>query len=138
MNLFVNLATTDVARARTFFEAIGWSINPNFSDENAICVVLDDDKFLMVLHQDFFRTFLPDGKTVADPASAVGALVSFDLPDRASVDAFIERAAAAGATIGATQDLGFMYQRQFDDPDGNHFEPFWMDEDAAQHGPPAE
>jgi len=138
MNLFVNLTTTDVARARAFFEAIGWSINPNFSDENAICVVLDDDKFLMVLHQDFFRTFLPDGKTVAGPASAVGALVSFDLPDRASVDAFIERAAAAGATIGATQDLGFMYQRQFDDPDGNHFEPFWMDEDAAQHGPPAE
>lgn len=138
MNLFVNLTTTDVARARAFFEAIGWSINPNFSDENAICVVLDDDKFLMVLRQDFFRTFLPDGKTVADPASAVGALVSFDLPDRASVDAFIERAAAAGATIGATQDLGFMYQRQFDDPDGNHFEPFWMDEDAAQHGPPAE
>ncbi len=134
----MNLSTADVAAARAFYEGLGWTINPNFSDENAICVVLDADKFLMVLRRDFFAGCVPEGTGAGDPAVAVTALVSFDLPSRADVDAFIERAEAAGAKVGKTQDLGFMYQRQFDDPDGNHFEPFWMDPVAAESGPPSE
>jgi len=137
MQIFINLPVEDVDRAKAFYTALGWSINENFTDANAACVVLDDDKYLMVLRRDFYATFL-DGKTVGDPSTTSLALVSFDLPSREAVDAFTERAAAAGARIGMTQDLGFMYQRQFDDPDGNHFEPFWMDPAAAESGPPAE
>lgn len=137
MHIFINLPVTDVERSKEFFTAIDWGINENFTDENAACVVIEDDKYLMVLRRDFYGTFL-DGKQVGDPATTSLALVSFDLPSKEDVDAFIARAEEAGATVGRTLDLGFMYQRQFDDPDGNHFEPFWMDPVAAQQGPPSE
>ncbi|WP_298128953.1 VOC family protein [Micropruina sp.] len=137
MHIFINLPVADVERAKAFFVAIGWSINENFTDENAACVVIEDDKYLMVLRRDFYQTFLDD-KQVGDPATTSLALISFDLPSKGDVDAFVDRVAAAGGVVGRTQDLGFMYQRQFDDPDGNHFEPFWMDPVAAQQGPPAE
>lgn len=134
--LFVNLPTADVERAREFFSALGWTINPLFSDENAICVVIDENAYLMVLRRDFYQTFVPD-KEVGDPASTSLALISFTLPSREAVTEFIERAAAAGATVSPTKDLGFMLQGAFDDPDGNHFEPFWMDPVAAENGPDA-
>jgi len=137
MPIFVNLPIADVERSKAFFTAIGWSINPNFTDENAACVVIDEEKYLMVLRRDFYAGFL-DGKEVGDPATTSLALIAFDLPSREDVDAFIDRVTAAGGKVGPTQDLGFMYQRQFDDPDGNHFEPFWMDPAAAAGGPPAE
>lgn len=135
-NLFVNLPTADLDRAKAFFEAIGWRINPAFTDENAACVVIDEDKYLMVLRRDFYAGFL-DGKEVGDPATTSLALISFTLPSRDEVDAFAARAEAAGGKLGRTVDYGFMYQRQFDDPDGNHFEPFWMDPVAAEQGPEA-
>lgn len=137
MSIFVNLPTADVERAKTFYSALGWSINELFSDENAACVVIDETTYLMVLRRDFYAGFL-DGKEVGDPATTSLALISFDLPSKEDVDAFIDRVAAAGGKVGKTNDLGFMYQRQFDDPDGNHFEPFWMDPAAAAGGPPAE
>lgn len=137
-SIFINIPTTDLDRAKRFFTDLGWSINPLFSDENAASVVIDEDKFLMVLRRDFYATFVdPLGKTVGDPSTTSLALISFSLPSREEVDAFVERAAAAGAKLGPRQDLGFMYQRQFDDPDGNHFEPFWMDPTAAEQGPEA-
>lgn len=137
MSIFVNLPTADVERAKTFYSALGWSINELFSDENAACVVIDETTYLMVLRRDFYAGFL-DGKQVGDPATTSLALISFDLPSKEDVDAFIDRVEAAGGKVGKTNDLGFMYQRQFDDPDGNHFEPFWMDPAAAAGGPPAE
>ena len=133
-NFFVNLPTADGERAKAFFTALGWGINPLFTDENAACVVIDDDKFLMVLRRDFYAGFL-EGKELGDPATTSLPLLSFSHPSRDEVDAFIDRAEAAGAKVGRTQDFGFMYQRQFDDPDGNHFEPFWMDPAAAEQGP---
>ena len=135
-NIFVNLPTADVGRATSFFTALGWTINPLFTDENAVCVVIDEDKYLMVLRRDFYAGFL-DGKELGDPATTSLALLAFSLDSREAVDAVIDRAEAAGAKIGRTQDFGFMYQRQFDDPDGNHFEPFWMDPAASEQGPEA-
>ena len=55
------------------------------------------------------------------------AAIAFDLPSREAVDALVARAEAAGATLDPVDDYGFMYQQGFDDPDGNHFEPFWAD-----------
>jgi len=137
MPFFVNLPIADVERSKAFYTALGWRINENFTDENAACVDVGDGNYLMVLHRDFYASFLGNGKAVGDPTTTSLALVAFSLESRDAVDAFVERAAAAGATVGETVDLGFMYQRQFDDPDGNHFEPFWMDEAAAESGPPA-
>ena len=137
MGFFVNIPVADVERSKAFYTALGWSINENFSDENAACVVMGDEDYLMVLRRDFYASFL-DGKEVGDPATTSLALISFSFDSRDDVDAFAARAEAAGATMGKVIDLGFMYQRQFDDPDGNHFEPFWMDPVAAESGPPAQ
>jgi len=138
MALFVNLPIADVERSKSFYTALGWSINESFTDENAACVVISDENYLMVLRRDFYASFLEGRKEVGDPAATSLALIAFDLGSREEVDAFIARAEAAGAKIGKTVDLGFMYQRQFDDPDGNHFEPFWMDPVAEQSGPSAQ
>lgn len=137
--LFVNIITDDLPRARQFFTSVGWIINPNFSDDNAICVVLSEHNYLMVLTRSFYAHFLEGtGKVTGDAKTQSLALISFSLDSREAVDHFVARAEGAGAKVGKTQDLGFMYQRQFDDPDGNHFEPFWMDPGAAESGPPQE
>ena len=82
-NFFVNLPTSDVERAKTFFTAIGWRLNPLFTDENAACVMIDDDKFLMVLARDYYQGFLDGtGKQVGDPATTSLALISFSLDSR--------------------------------------------------------
>lgn len=135
--LFVNIPTANIARARSFYETLGWRLNPQFSDDNAICVVIDEYSYLMVLKREFYQTFL-DGKTVGNPARTSLALISFTLPSRAAVDGFLSRVGAAGGRVYPPRDLGFMYQGSFDDPDGNHFEPFWMDQaavDAGHEGP---
>lgn len=138
MGIFVNLPVADVERSKAFYTALGWRINELFTDENAACVEMGDDDYLMVLRRDFYATFLGGRKDVGDAATTSLALIAFSLESREAVDAFMARAEAAGARVGETQDLGFMYQRQFDDPDGHHFEPFWMDPAAAESGPPAE
>ncbi len=135
-NIFVNIPTSDLDRAKAFYSGLGWQINPAFTDENAACVLIDEDKFLMVLARSFYSTFLEGtGKAVGDLATTSLALISFDLPSREAVDELVERVIALGGTAGAAQDLGFMYQRPFEDPDGNRFEPFWMDPVAAAQGP---
>lgn len=135
--LFVNLVTDDLPKARAFYEALGWSIDPRFSDDNAISVVISEENYLMVLRREFYDSFLEGtGKVSGDARTTSLALISFDLPSREAVDEFTRKAADAGGKVGKTQDLGFMYQTQFDDPDGNHFEPFFMDESAVQDGPP--
>lgn len=131
MSIFINLPVSDLERSQAFFTALGWTINDDFTDDNAACVVIDDRTFLMILRRDYYATFLPEPKRVGDPATTSLALIAFDLPSREAVDAFVSRVTDAGGTVGETQDLGFMYQRQFDDPDGNHFEPFWMDPTAV-------
>ncbi|MGO1543915.1 MAG: VOC family protein [Gulosibacter sp.] len=137
MSIFVNIPVADVERSRAFFTAIGWTINNNFSDENAISVEIADGQYLMALQRDYYQTFI-GSKSVGDPSTQSLALIAFDLPSRDAVDAFNEAVRQAGGKVGEIQDHGFMYGGQFDDPDGNHFEPFWMDPAAAESGPPAE
>jgi len=135
-SLFVNIPTADVERAKTFYAAIGWTINPNFSDENAANVVIEEGLYLMVLHRDYYQGFLDGtGKQVGDPATTSLVLISFDLDSREAVDQFAEKVAAAGGKVDEPKDHGFMYQRAFEDPDGNRFEPFWMDPAAAEGRP---
>ena len=137
-SLFVNIPTADVERAKSFYTALGWTINPNFSNENAASVVIDDDKFLMVLARDYYQGFLDGtGKQVGNPATTSLALISFSLESREAVDQFAEKVIAAGGKVDEPKDHGFMYQSAFEDPDGNRFEPFWMDPAAAEGGPEA-
>lgn len=134
--VFVNLPTKDLDRSKAFFTALGWEINANFTDENAACIVIDENIFLMILTHDFFATF--SDKPIVDPDTALQVEVSLSAESKEAVDAMLEKVlAAGGAEHRPVQDLGFMYGRTFDDPDGNQFSVMWMDAAAAAGGPEA-
>jgi len=135
-SIFVNLPTSDVERSKGFFSALGWSINPAFSDENSACVVVADNIYLMILTPEFFSTFTH--KPIVDPHAAAQTQLAFSRDSREAVDEMIERVLAAGGTeFREAQDYGFMYARDFEDPDGNWFSALWMDPVAAEKGPEA-
>lgn len=134
--IFVNLPTGDLERSKAFYTGIGWSINPLFTDENAACVVIDENLYLMILTREFFATFTD--KPIVDPRTSLQVETAFSRDSREAVDAIIEKVIAAGGTEHReTQDYGFMYARAFEDPDGNLFSALWMDPVAAEHGPDA-
>jgi predicted lactoylglutathione lyase len=135
--MFVNLPVTDLERAKAFYTALGFTINPKFSDHNAACVVVEDGhNYFMILVREFFQTFtdLPIG----DPSVSPTVAVALFLDSRDEVDATADRGlAAGGAEPRPASDYGFMYQRQITDPDGNFLELGWMDPVAAEQGPDA-
>lgn len=134
--VFVNLPTNDLDRSKAFFAGIGWRIEPNFTDENAACVVIDENIFLMVLTRAFFATFTD--KPIVDPGTAVQIQTALSRESRAEVDVLLEKVIAAGGKEHReAQDYGFMYSRDFEDPDGNLFSALWMDPVAAEQGPAA-
>ncbi|MEH0109658.1 VOC family protein [Tersicoccus sp. MR15.9] len=135
--MFVNLPVTDLERAKAFYTAIGFTINPKFTDHNAACVVVEDGhSYVMILVREFFQTFtdLPIGDPAVNPS--VSTAIFHD--SREEVDAAVARGLeAGGAEPRPAADYGFMYQRQLTDPDGNVLEFGWMDPVAAEQGPEA-
>lgn len=129
--IFVNLPVNDLDAAIRFYEAIGCTKNQQFSDGNAASMVWSDAITFQLLTLDFFKTFAP--KAVANSRDTVGALIALSRDSRAEVDAITEAAASAGgkADVRERQDIGFMYGRAFEDPDGHVFEAVWMDMEAA-------
>jgi hypothetical protein len=129
--IFVNLPVEDLERSKAFYTALGYGINPQFTDENAACVVISDTIFAMLLVKPFFSRFT--SKPVADTATTVGAINALSADRREDVDALADRAlAAGGAQTNDPQDMGFMYSRSFQDPDGNMWETLWMDPDHVE------
>lgn len=128
--IFVNLPVTDIARARAFYEGLGWTINEQFSDASAACVVVSDTIYLMILNHEKFASFAT--KPLASPATTTAVMTAFSADSRAAVDALAEAALKHGGTEPkAATDMGFMYGRTFHDPDGNVLEAFWMDPAAV-------
>lgn len=136
-SMFVNLPVTDLERAKAFYTAIGFRINPLFSDHNAACVVVEEDhSYFMILVREFFQTFteLPIGDPAVNPTASTAIFVdSREAVDKAIADGI----AAGGSEPQPASDYGFMYQRQLNDPDGNSLEFGWMDPVAAEKGPEA-
>ena len=134
--IFVNLPTSDLERAKAFYTALGCEINPQFTDENAACVVWSEDIYFMVLTREFFATFTD--KPIADPQQTLQVSSSFTCDSREEVDAIVDKALAAGGTEPKpAQDYGFMYSRDIDDPDGNSLGFLYMVPEAAEKGPEA-
>lgn len=134
--IFVNLPVSDLDRSKAFYEALGWDINPLFTDENAACVVVSDEIMLMILQRDYFQTFTT--KQVADPSTTAQALIAISRESREDVaDIAAKALAAGGSEAREAQDYGFMVQHAIEDPDGNVFEFMWMDPKAAEQGPEA-
>jgi predicted lactoylglutathione lyase len=132
--IFVNLPVTDLNRSIAFYEAIGGTKNEQFSNEQAAAIVLSDSIYVMLLTHDFYKTFT--SKEIADAHSKSAVLLALSFDSRGDVDAMVDAAATAGgkADPGPKQDFGFMYGRSFEDPDGHHWEPHWMDMSAAPQG----
>ena len=133
--IFVNLPVEDLERSKRFYEAIGARNEPKFSNEAAAMMVLSDTIHVMLLTKPFYSTFT--GKPIADAhqTSQVLLCVSCDSPE--DVDKMVDAAASNGgkADPGPKQDMGgMMYGRSFEDPDGHHWEPMWMDASAAEQG----
>lgn len=125
--IFVNLPVADLAAATRFYQAIGCQKNDQFSDDNAASMVWSEAINFHLLTHSFFQTFtaLP----IADAKAACGALYAISFDDRAAVDATASAGAAAGGTVEGLSvvDMGWMYNRQIQDPDGNVLELVWMD-----------
>jgi predicted lactoylglutathione lyase len=135
-NVFVNLPTADLERAKAFYVALGCEINPQFTDDNAACIVWDDNVYFMVLTREFFATFTD--KPIVDPDAALQVSVAFSRDSREDVDAIMAKGLAAGGTEPKpAQDYGFMYSRDLDDPDGNSLGFLFMEPAAAETGPEA-
>ena len=130
--IFVNLPVTDLARSTAFYEAIGARKNPQFSDENASCMVISDVIHVMLLTHGVSSTFTK--AKIADAQATTQVLLCLSEASRTDVDSTVAKAKAAGgiADPGPQQDHGFMYGRSFEDPDGHHWEVMWMDPAAAQ------
>jgi predicted lactoylglutathione lyase len=128
--IFVNLPVADLARATTFYEAIGATKNPQFSDETAACMVLSETIHVMLLTHDKFRQFTPRRIAGRDSVEVLNCLSA---DSREAVDAFAELAAKAGGKADhiPSQDHGFMYFRSVEDPDGHVWEIMHMDMEAA-------
>ena len=132
--IFVNLPVTDLDRSVRFYEAIGATKNPKFSNDQAAAVMFSDTIYVMLLTHGFYKKFT--SKEIADAKRSSGVLLALSCTSKGEVDAMVDAAAAAGGTAdpGPKQDLGFMYGRSFEDPDGHHWEPNWMDAAAAEQG----
>lgn len=124
---FVQLPVGDVGRSRDFYAALGFEFDEMFSGENSACAVVGEGVRLMLMSSGFFTNLIP-GKQIADEASTE-AIVSFNLAERAGVDGFVAAAIAAGASpYRETMDMGGMYVRAVQDPDGHVLEVFAMGE----------
>ena len=128
--IYVNLPVKDVAKTKAFFSALGFQFEPKFSNEDAICMIVADDIYVMLLVEKFFKTFI---KTeICDARKSTEVLLCLSCTSRAEVDAFVAKAVKAGGGIPReSQDHGFMYGHAFTDLDGHLWELVYMDPNAA-------
>lgn len=135
-SIFVNLPSTDLERSKAFYTALGFEINPLFSDENAACVVLGDNLYFMVLTREYFGTFTD--KQIVDPKTQAQTSIGLSRDSREDVDDVLAKGIAAGGIEPReVQDLGFMYSRDLEDPDGNALSFLYMEPSAVEMGPDA-
>ena len=131
--LFVNLAVRDLKRSVDFFTKLGFAFDLRFTDENATCMILSEEAFVMLLVKDYFTGFTR--KQVCETSTHTEALLAITCPSRSAVDELVNAAIAAGGKHAMEpQDHGFMYVQSFYDPDDHHWEAFWMDPDANPNG----
>jgi uncharacterized protein len=123
--IYVNLPVKHLERSIDFFTRLGYAFDPQFTNENATCMIIGENIFVMLLVEPFFQGFA--SKPIADATKATEVILALPVGSRAEVDELVAKAVAAGGTTPrAPQDLGFMYQHGYDDPDGHAWEVFHM------------
>jgi uncharacterized protein len=128
--IFVNLPVQKLDRSIDFFTKLGFTFNPQFTDETATCMIVSEDIFVMLLTHEKFQTFTP--KAICDATKSTEVLVCLSTESRKEVDEMVERAiAAGGTTYNQPQDHGFMYAHGFQDLDGHIWELAYMEPSAV-------
>lgn len=129
--IYINLPVKDLAASTRFYEAIGCEKNEQFSDHQASSMVWSDTITFQLLAKDYFATFTP--KKIADAHATSEVLLALTRDSREEVDAIVAAAAATGGKtdIREPQDMGWLYNRAFEDPDGHVFEAISADMAAA-------
>ena len=131
--IFINLPVADLKASMSFYAALGFTNNPQFTDDTAACMVWSETINVMLLTHDKWRTFTA---RPIPPASSSEVMLAISCASRDEVDAMNKAASENGGTadINPPQDLGFMYKRNFADPDGHVWEAMWMDMSAMPTG----
>lgn len=128
--IYVNLPVKDIPKTKAFFSALGFSFEPKFSNDDAICMIVADDIYVMLLVEKFFKSFI--SKEISDASKTTEVLLCLSCTSRAEVDELVAKAVAAGARIPREpQDMGFMYGHSFEDLDGHIWELMYMDPNAS-------
>ena len=128
--VFINLAVEDLQRSVQFFTALGFEFNPQFTDEQATCMILSEEAFVMLLVKSRFADFTK--KDIADAAAQTEVILALSAESRAEVDELVDKALAAGGSpANDKMDMGFMYGWSFSDPDGHQWEVMHMDPTAV-------
>jgi hypothetical protein len=129
--IFVNLAVKDLDRSMAFFKQLGFTFNPQFTDNTAACMVVTDDIYAMLLTHPKFKEFTK--KDIADAHKTTEVLTCLSFDSKEKVNEVVDTAVAVGGTeVREPQDYGFMYGRSFNDPDGHIWEIIWMDPSHIQ------
>lgn len=132
--IFPNLAVKDLDRSVAFFTELGFSFDPRFTNDDAAAMIVNEHAVVMLLVESRFKDFTT--KELVDPASQTEAIIALSAESREDVDAFADRALEIGGSPrNEPMDLGFMYGRSFDDPDGHLWEIFWMDPTVLEREP---
>jgi len=126
MKSFLNLPVKDLQKSINFFTKLGFTFNPNFTDEKATCMIINEESFVMLLVESFFKTFTT--KEIPDTTKTAQLILAVSVESKDEVVAMVDIALAQGATPAGERDLGFMYNKDFYDLDGHKWEIFWMDE----------
>lgn len=130
-NIFVNLPVKDLEKTQKFFLDIGFTFNPQFTDETAACLVLGQDLSAMLLSHAKFKEFTPN--EICDATQSSETIIALSCDSREEVDTIVQKAIAAGGKqYAAAKDFGFMYQHGFQDLDGHIWEIFYMDPAGPQ------
>ncbi|HVZ08175.1 VOC family protein [Rhodopila sp.] len=129
--IFVNLPVTDLKRSITFYEAVGATNNPQFTDDTAACMVFSETIHVMLLTHDKWRQFT--ARPIVDAHASAQVMLCLSENSRDAVSAVIDKAVKAGGKADPTpvQAFDFMYGRSFEDPDGHIWEVMWMNPAAA-------
>ena len=130
--MFVNLPVEDLTKSVDFFTALGFGFDPKFTDENATCMVVGEDSFVMLLVKPFFKTFT-GGKELADSHRHSETIMALSAESREEVDRLCDQALENGGRPSQEpMDEGFMYSRSFTDLDGHQWEFVYMDPAALE------
>ncbi|MEO8588286.1 MAG: VOC family protein [Flavobacteriales bacterium] len=131
--IFVNMHVRDLSRSKAFFEKLGYSFNPQFSDDKAACLVISETIYAMLLTTESMNRFMPQVKTIADATKTTEVFLALSCDSKDAVNSIADKALAAGGTEARpADDHGFMYSRNFNDLDGHIWEVFWFDPAALQ------